>query len=172
MANHQSLARSGDDAKLEELATIFDEYVSGTTINQLVEKYGVSRRTINNRLDAARRMYSEMIKNSGDKYFADVWHRYLKIFDIANAGWETTRDPAFLREMRACLDSQRKMMSLDMPAKLPESSKNTNENEQLVFIMDDAEYKKREEAYAQEQAQATVIDGSTNLPLNDDEEIE
>lgn len=149
------------------------------TPRQLASESGLSIRTVYNRINQGREIVEQQIRTIADKYIADVWKKYEYIYAQAREGWDATKDPFFLKEMRSVLEAQRKMLSLDNPAKAAVNPDGTAHTDTLMLVFDDSNYKKSEEEYQKKVLEGTYTqsgivssetdENSTIVPLSDDE---
>src|SRR3990167_10089757 len=124
---------------------IFNDHINNLTYEQLMVKYSISKRQVGNMLAKARTEIFTQLMDTGKKYMAEIWMRYNYIYNQAHEQWLINRDPGHLKEMRSCLEAQRKMLSLDNAPLSPVNSQgDVVPNQQLIIIMNPSAYEKKE----------------------------
>jgi hypothetical protein len=161
--------------KVAEQSLEFFELVTTEkeTPKSLAAEYGLSLKTVYNRINRGRELIQEQIKLVGDKFLADIWLDYERVKKAAWKGWERSvtnmgGDVNFLKEYRAVLEAQRKMLSIDSPSKAPVNENGETVQNQLIFVFDEKEYDVKEIEF-QERKEISgdfkLLDGSTEVPL-------
>lgn len=153
------------DEQLEYIHNIFLRHVNGETIPQIAKSLGLSVNKTNIYLGQAREAVYNDLMTYGKKEMATIYARYSFIYDQAKAEWDISKNPKFLSEMRAALAEQKRMLGLDAAPKMAVSENTGPADDQLIFLMNDENYKKREAELEKERE--TVIDAT---PLNTEDE--
>lgn len=132
-----------EDENIRQALDIYEEYIiGGVKQRALAEKYGLSVGTINNRIQKARDIIYDQLKDIGKRHLADITRKYEYLWDEAKREWETTRDPQFMAQLRGILGDIRKLMGTDeAPEKGPSVS-----IDKMIMIINDGEYKQIEAA--------------------------
>jgi len=142
---------------LQEAIDIYIDRIEGRLkISDLAQKYGLSERTIHNRIATAREFYAKELEKAGDKLRADLWQKYEKLERELQARWESSGDPAYAAQLRGVYADMRRMISLDKAPKAAVDSQGNVIPQSLVIVMDDSKYKKIEEEYRKK---SEIIEG-------------
>ena len=147
----QDITVSDDTLALHE--HIFNDHIDGLTYEQLMQKYSISKRQVGNMLAKARTEIFEQLMETGRRYFAEIWTRYNYIYGEAKTQWEVSRDSNLLKEMRACLEAQRRLLGLDAPPLAAVNSQGSAVPNQVILIMNPSAYEQKEKQVAE------IIDG-------------
>lgn len=147
------------DDVLSMAEMVFNDHIDGMTYERLAEKYNISRRKVANLLVEAREKIFTQLLAEGKRYFAEVWARYDFIYREAMSQWQNSQNPNFMREMRACLEAQRRMLGLDAAPKASVNEYGQAIEQKLVIIMSPDAYDKKEKELS------GVIEGkATEIP--------
>lgn len=159
-----AISKHRNDLRMVEILDIFQKHIEGRTMRQIADER--KEKTTNNVYKAitqARQYYLDILTEAGKTYFAEVWAKYDWVYEQAVEQWEITRDPAYLKEMRACLEAYRKMMSLDHAPKAAVNEEGKAMPDKLILVMNTSEYEKREAEFQTQRAMLAdpdVIDGA------------
>lgn len=143
--SNKAIARSKKDNDLVEAFEAFQLHIEGKTQAEIAEQKGISRPTVKSRIDRARKYYFDELTQIGKQYYAEIWSRYEYVYRQAQDGWETTRDPLFLKEIRAVLEAFRKMAGLDAPPRAAVNENGQVAIDKLVLVMSEDAYLKKEQ---------------------------
>lgn len=135
---------SDDVLAIEEI--IFNDHIDGLTYEQLMAKYGISKRQVGNLIAKAREVIYTRLMETGKRYLAEVAARYNYIYRQAQIQWEESRNPVFLKEMRECLAAERRLFGLDSAPKAAINEFGQAVPDKLVIIMNPSAYEQKEKA--------------------------
>lgn len=160
--------------KIAEEALEFFELVTTEkeTAKQIAIRTGYSLKTIYNRINQGREIIDQQIREIGSKYLAEIMYDYEKVKKAAWAAWEAsvTRsggDNNFLKTYMAVIDAQRKIFSIDAPAKAPVNEDGKAVLDKLILVFPSDEYQTKEIEFQnrnQKLLETKIID-STEVPL-------
>jgi hypothetical protein len=169
-----------DKSKAEQIAeealNFFEQVTTEReTPKSLSAKTGLSLKTVYNRINQGRDIFAEQIREMGKSYLANVWLDYERVKKAAWAMWEASLqrggDVNFLKEYRAVLDAQRKILSIDAPAKAPVNENGETVQDNLILVFSDSDYNKKEIEYVErnnkllEEQKLLEAGSSTEVPL-------
>lgn len=159
-----------EDKIAEESIRFFEDVATEQeTPKSLSEKTGYSLKTVYNRINQGKEIISEQIREMGKSYLAQIWYDYEKVKKAAWRAWENSiqrgGDVNYLKEYRAVLEAQRKMLSVDAPAKAPVNEEGKAATNQLILVFPDDNYKLKEIEYEEKQLNQIAPPDSTTVPL-------
>jgi hypothetical protein len=147
---HLSVSRYRNDEDLMLQTEIFKLHLDGRTKKEIMEEKNLGMRAVTSYINKARATIYDELMEVGKKYYAEVWKKYDWLYEEARTQWDATRDPTFLKEMRACLEAIRRLGGLDSPPKAAVNENGQAVGDRLVLVMS-------EDAYLQKEREAKML---------------